>query len=92
MRPFLAVKLPSASQVCVSFAGREADLADRSDVRSLHFLISLGTISALRLTGPNLVYWAIQAGLLTPLTFARHRLSPLVAFISGVYFLHNGRR
>ena len=39
--------------------------------------------------GPN---WAIQAGLLTPLTFARHRLSPLAAFTSGVYFLHNGRR
>ena len=26
--------------------------------------------------------WAIQAGLLTPLTFARHRLSPLAAFTS----------
>ena len=37
-------------------------------------------------------YWAIQAGLLTPLTFARHRLSPLVAFTSGWYFLHNERR
>ena len=36
------------------------------------------------------VYWAIQAGLLTPLTFARHRLSPLAAFTSGAYFLHNG--
>ena len=36
-------------------------------------------------------YWVIQAGLLTPLTFARHRLSPLAAFISGAYFLHNGR-
>ena len=24
-------------------------------------------------------YWAIQVGLLTPLTFARHRLSPLAA-------------
>ena len=34
-------------------------------------------------------YWAIQAGLLTPLTFARHRLSPLAAFTSGAYFLHN---
>ena len=30
-------------------------------------------------------YWAIQAGLLTPLTFARHRLSPLAAFTSGAY-------
>ena len=38
------------------------------------------------------VYWAIQAGLLTPLTFARHRLSPLAAFTSGAYFLHNGRQ
>ena len=38
------------------------------------------------------LYWAIQAGLLTPLTFARHRLSPLAAFTSGAYFLHNGRR
>ena len=37
-------------------------------------------------------YWAIQAGLLTPLIFARHRLSSLAAFTSGAYFLHNGRR
>ena len=38
------------------------------------------------------IYWAIQAGLLNPLTFARHRLSPLAAFTSGPYFLRNGRR
>ena len=31
-------------------------------------------------------------GLLTPLTFARHRLSPLASFTSSAYFLHNGRR
>ena len=37
-------------------------------------------------------YWVIQAGLLTPLTFAWHRLSPLAAFTSGAYFLSNGRR
>ena len=37
-------------------------------------------------------YWAVLAELLTPLTFARHRLSPLAAFTSGAYFLHNGRR
>ena len=36
-------------------------------------------------------YWAIQAGLLTPLTFARHHLSPLAAFTSSAYFLHTGR-
>ena len=41
---------------------------------------------------PLLVYWTIQAGLLTPLTFARRRLSPFAAFTSGAYFLHNGRR
>ena len=35
-------------------------------------------------------YWAIQAGLLTPLTFARHRLSPLAAFTSGAYFTIEG--
>ena len=38
------------------------------------------------------VYWAIQAGLLTPLTSARHRLSSLAAFTSGAYFLHNEKR
>ena len=32
-----------------------------------------------------LTFWAIQVGLLTPLTFARHRLSPLAAFNSGAY-------
>ena len=26
-------------------------------------------------------YWAVQAGLLTPLTFARHRLSPLMLLL-----------
>ena len=34
--------------------------------------------------------WEIQAGLLTPLNFARHRLSPLADFTSGAPFLHNG--
>ena len=29
----------------------------------------------------NTIYWAVQAGLLTPLTFARHRLSPLTALL-----------
>ena len=37
------------------------------------------------------LYRVVQAGL-TPLTFAEHRLSPLAAFTSGAYFLHNGRR
>ena len=41
-----------------------------------------------RSTPPN---WAIQVGL-TPLTFVWHRLSPLAAFTSGAYFLHNGRQ
>ena len=34
-------------------------------------------------------YWAVQAGLLTPLTFARHCLIPLAAFTSGAYFLQD---
>ena len=34
----------------------------------------------------TLFYMAVQAGLLTPLTFARHRLSPLAAFTSSAYF------
>ena len=34
----------------------------------------------------------VQVGLLTPLTFARHRLSPLAVFTSGACFLHNGRQ
>ena len=29
-------------------------------------------------------YWSVQAGLLTPLTLARHRLSPLAAFLLPV--------
>ena len=33
-------------------------------------------------------YWVIQAGLLTPLTFAWHHLTPMAAFTSGVCFLH----
>ena len=37
-------------------------------------------------------YWVVQAGLLTPLTFAWHRLSPLAAFTSCAYFHHNERR
>ena len=47
-----------------------------------------GNLSSLVLQG----CWAVQAGLLTPLTFARHQLSPFAAFTSGAYFLHNGRR
>ena len=35
------------------------------------------------------MYWA---GLLTPLTFAQHRLSPLVAFTPSACFLHSGRQ
>ena len=37
----------------------------------------------------TLYYWAVQAALLTPLTFAQHCLSPLAAFTSSAYFLHN---
>ena len=46
--------------------------------------------SVIKCVDPLTYYWAVQAGLLTPLTFARHCLSPLAAFTSGVYFLNNG--
>ena len=48
--------------------------------------------NTLRHSWHTYTYWAVQVGLLTPLTFAWHRLSPLAAFTSGAYFLHNGRR
>ena len=47
-----------------------------------------GNLSSLVLQG----YWAVQVGLLTPMTFAHHHLSPLAAFTSSVYFFHNWRR
>ena len=37
------------------------------------------------------LYWVIQVGLLTPLTFAQYCFSLLAAFTSSAYFLHNGR-
>ena len=43
-------------------------------------------------TEEALHYWALQTGLLTPLTFTGHRLSPFAAFTSCAYFLQNGRR
>ena len=33
-----------------------------------------------------------SCGVVNSLDFSRHRLSPLAAFTSGAYFLHNGRR
>ena len=51
----------------------------REDILQVFFLSTVSSV---------LTYWAIQAGLLTPLTFGPHRLSPLAAFTSGAYFLH----
>ena len=48
------------------------------------------TLQVLAACEKNL-YWVVQVGLLTPLTFAQHRLSLLAAFTSNAYFLHNGR-
>ena len=36
-------------------------------------------------------YWVVQVGLLTPLTFTVHHLSPLAVFSSGVYSFDSGR-
>ena len=33
-----------------------------------------------------------SGGVVNSIGFRRHRLSPLAAFTSGAYFLHNGRR
>ena len=41
----------------------------------------------MRLSVGLTVYWVVQAGLLTSLTFTSHRLSPLAVFISGVLLL-----
>ena len=42
-------------------------------------------------TSHSCSYWAVQAGLLTPLSFTRHRSSLLAAFTSGAHFHRNGR-
>ena len=47
----------------------------RHGIFSLHELHSLCVCKA-----TCAWYWAVQVGLLTPLTFARHHLSPLAAF------------
>ena len=58
----------------------------------MYIIVDLVKRGVLTLVSEIQRYWATQAGLLTPLTFALHRLSPLAAFTSGAYFLHNGRR
>ena len=50
------------------------------------------TVTQMHKNAMPVIYWAVQAGLLTPLTFARHCLSPLAAFTSSPSFLHNGRQ
>ena len=46
----------------------------------IEFFIYRCFVSVLLLLLQNALYWAVWAGLLTPLTFTRHRLSPLAAF------------
>ena len=41
---------------------------------------------------PPLPLMGSAGSVVTPLTFAWHCLSPLAAFTSGAYFLHNGRQ
>ena len=48
-------------------------------------VINRGNISRNRI-------WSSSGGLLTPLTFAWHHLSPLAAFTFGAYFLHSGQQ
>ena len=61
--------------------GCAACLPDLQDVQGVDLHIQVrGARCGPTYTGPWCTvwtYWAIQAGLVTPLTFARHRLSPL---------------
>ena len=66
----------------------QVEVGEEGKTTVLNFYIQLSSMQEKKSHN----YWAIKVGLLTPLTFARHRLSPLAAFISGAYFLHNGRR
>ena len=61
-------------------------------LRGQSFQIIIYPLFKVRSRYECMAYWAIQAVLLTPLTFARHRLSPLAAFTSGAYYLHSGRQ
>ena len=63
----------------------------RKRVSLYHFLADKKITSLWKEICFGASYWAIQVGLLTPLTFAWHRISPLAAFTSSAYFLHNGR-
>ena len=60
-------------------------------ISSLYTFLSLISSLYTLLSLASSLYWVVQAGLLTPLTFAWHCLSPLATFTSGVYFLHNER-
>ena len=57
-----------------------------------HFHTTTAKIHKIYNNNSGHFYWVIHVGLLTPLTFARRRSSPLAAFTAGAYFLHNGRR
>ena len=59
---------------------------------TLHWFHGMMTLHVIFMEEWCYTYWAIQAGLLTPLTFAWHHLSPLATFTSGAYFLHTGLR
>ena len=73
----------------VSKDERQNIMQDRDTYDFVNVIIVHGEINTtIQLIDLDLLYWVIRAGLLTPLTFARHRLSPLAA--SGAYFLHNG--
>ena len=64
---------------------------DQTTVCNCNRLHLKQTLSVLLQHNPVWVL-VVQTGLLTPLNFTWHRLSPLTAFTSGVYFLHNGRQ
>ena len=82
------LQLPSAlTNACatVTISSYQCMCYSYHQLLSMHVLVTISSYQCM-------CYWAIQAGLLTPLTFARHRLSPMAAFTSSAYFFHNGRQ
>ena len=86
------------SGVSISMTVRRIDVLGISGVSCAVHVCSfnekkLNNVLPLQFLQPQATaYWVVQAGLLTPLTFTRHRLSHVAVFTSGAYFLYNGRR
>ena len=78
----------------------QVDVAIKIKIIPLHFVYYLNLLDLIDspvtpdyVLSVNLyLHKGDSGGVVNSLDFARHRLSPLAAFTSGAYFLHNGRR